>query len=74
MDDEKDTLEAFVACGGNPDGSGSVAREQLTRIIKNDFCLDIDVDEFIDTYLKTHDKRSEVSYHDFKLLLNLSPE
>ncbi len=44
FDDESDTVDAFVACGGKPDKSGNVQRETLTKIIKQDFGLTIDIE------------------------------
>lgn len=41
-------VDAFVACGGNPDMSGVVERSTLVRIIKQDFGLTIDIEELID--------------------------
>ena len=32
-------VEAFVACGGNRDRTGNVTREELTRIVKDEFGL-----------------------------------
>jgi calmodulin len=37
-------VEAFVACGGNRDRTGNIRREALTRIIKDEFGLEIDLD------------------------------
>jgi hypothetical protein len=37
-------VEAFVACGGNRDRTGNVTREELTRIVKDEFGLEIDLD------------------------------
>lgn len=45
--DEVDMIDAFVACGGNPDKSGHVMKETLVRIIKVDFQLQIDIEELI---------------------------
>lgn len=46
--DESDMIDAFVACGGNPDKTGHVKREKLVRIIKHDFGLTIDIEALID--------------------------
>jgi hypothetical protein len=43
--DDSDFIDAFVACGGNGDGSGHVTKDTLVRIIKHDFGLTIDVSE-----------------------------
>lgn len=34
LDDENDMIDAFVACGGQPDKSGHVRRDTLVKIIK----------------------------------------
>ena len=47
LDDEHDMIDAFVACGGQPDKGGHVKRETLIRIIKHDFGLTIDIEELI---------------------------
>ena len=44
--DESDLVDAFVACGGNADKSGSVETEKLVKIIKDDFGLTIDIPNF----------------------------
>jgi Ca2+-binding EF-hand superfamily protein len=49
FDDESDMVDAFVACGGNPDRTGHVQRDNLIKIIKNDFGLTIDIEDLIDT-------------------------
>ena len=47
QDDENDMIDAFVACGGQPDKGGHVKKETLIRIIKHDFGLTIDIEELI---------------------------
>jgi Ca2+-binding EF-hand superfamily protein len=36
---ESDMVDAFIACGGQPDKSGFVERDRLVRIVKEDFGL-----------------------------------
>ena len=38
------SVDAFVACGGEPDKSGHVKKETLIKIIKHDFGLTIDIE------------------------------
>ena len=44
--DETDTIEAFVALGGNRDKSGKISAERLTNTIK-EFELTIDIGRLI---------------------------
>lgn len=44
---EIDMIDAYVACGGQPDKSGHVKRDTLIRIIKHDFGLTIDIEDLI---------------------------
>jgi len=53
FDDESDMVDAFVACGGNPDRTGHVQRDNLIKIIKNDFGLTIDIEDLIDTLVSS---------------------
>ncbi|KAJ0392578.1 hypothetical protein ATCC90586_007872 [Pythium insidiosum] len=67
-DDESDFIDAFVACGGNPDKTGHVERRMLVQLIKKDFGLPIDIDRMIDE-LDT-DGSGEIEYEEFKALLS----
>lgn len=69
-DDDTDMLDAFMACGGNADKSGCVERSTLVRIIKQDFGLEIDIEELIDAI--DADGSGEIEFGEFKELL--SPE
>ena len=68
MNDENDLIDAFTACGGNPDKSGCVKRETLVKIIKKDFGLAIDVEELIDKIDTDHS--GEIEFDEFKVLLS----
>uniref|UniRef100_K3WU82 EF-hand domain-containing protein n=1 Tax=Globisporangium ultimum (strain ATCC 200006 / CBS 805.95 / DAOM BR144) TaxID=431595 RepID=K3WU82_GLOUD len=68
FDDESDFIDAFVACGGNPDKSGHVERRMLVQLIKKDFGLPIDIDRMLDE-LDT-DGSGEIEYDEFKALLS----
>ena len=68
FDDESDLIDAYVACGGNPDKSGCVSADMLIKIIKHDFGLTIDIEELIraiDT-----DGSGEIEFEEFKTLLS----
>jgi len=63
-----DLLDAFVACGGNADKTGSVSRETLVKIIKHDFQLTIDLEELIDSV--DTDGSGEIEYDEFRVMLS----
>ena len=68
FDDESDLIDAYVACGGNPDKSGCVSADMFIKIIKHDFGLTIDIEELIraiDT-----DGSGEIEFEEFKTLLS----
>ena len=47
MDDDNDVFAAFVAMGGEEDGSGNVDPEKLIDILKNKYDLPIDIEGMI---------------------------
>ena len=57
------TVATYVACGGNPDKTGHVNRNTLTRIIQEDFGLDIGFERLIDG-------SGEMGYSEFEMLLS----
>lgn len=61
-------VDAFVACGGQPDKSGHVERATLVKIIKHDFGLQINIEELIDAI--DADGSGEIEYGEFKELLS----
>jgi calmodulin len=67
-DDESDMVDAFVACGGNPDKTGHVQRDTLVKIIKEDFGLSIDLEKLIDEI--DEDGSHEIEFSEFKSLLS----
>ena len=69
FDDESDMIDAFVACGGNPDKSGHVERDTLVKIIKVDFGLTIDIEDLIEAV--DADGSGELEYDEFKELLSV---
>jgi Ca2+-binding EF-hand superfamily protein len=68
IDDESDMIDAFIACGGNPDKGGHVKKETLVKIIKHDFGLTIDIEELINKI--DTDGSGEIEYGEFKTLLS----
>ena len=67
FDDESDLIDAYVACGGEPDKSGHVDAEVLIKIIKHDFGLTIDIEELIKAI--DTDGSGEIEFEEFKELL-----
>jgi Ca2+-binding EF-hand superfamily protein len=68
FDDESDMIDAFVACGGQPDKSGFVGKDTLVRIIKFDFGLTIDIELLINAI--DTDGSGEIDYQEFRVLLS----
>merc|ERR1711964_802429 len=46
-EDDGDTLDAYIALGGNPDGSGHINADHLIKIIKDEFQMTIDIEKLI---------------------------
>ena len=62
------SVAAYVACGGNPDKTGCVNRDVISRIIKIDFGLEIDINKMMDAV--DEDGSGEMEFDEFELLLN----
>ena len=60
-------MDAFVAMGGNPDASGSVSKTRLIEVIKAEFELTIDMEEFLKTIGGDFD---EMPYYQFCVMLD----
>lgn len=45
--EEADTLDAYVAMGGDEDGGGNVDADKLIDVIKNEFAMTIDIEGLI---------------------------
>ena len=66
QDDESDTVDAFIALGGNADKTGEVSTDKLRAICK-DFGLTIDIERLIretDT-----DRSGFIDYEEFKVMM-----
>ena len=68
FDTGNEMVEAFVACGGQRDKTGFVKREDLTKIVRDDFGLEYDMDRLIDTVDK--DGSGEIDFEEFAALLS----
>ena len=60
-------LDAFVALGGDANKDGSVSKEKLIEIIKMEFELTIDMEEFL---RKIGGNSEEINYYQFCVLLD----
>ena len=60
-------LDAFVALGGQTDREGFVSKENLINIIKAEFELTIDMEEFL---RKIGGNEEEINYYQFCVLLD----
>ena len=60
-------IDAFVALGGESDQSGFISKEQLIQIIKLEFELTIDMEEFL---RKIGGNAEEINYYQFCVLLD----
>ena len=65
---EGDTLDAYVAMGGQGDKSGCVDASKLIKIIKQDFEMTIDIEKLIEEV--DDDGSGKIEYGEFDQLLN----
>lgn len=65
--DADEYLDAFVALGGQPDKDGYVSKENLIQIIKAEFELTIDMEDFL---RKIGGNSEEINYYQFCVLLD----
>ncbi|CDW78390.1 ef hand family protein [Stylonychia lemnae] len=70
LTNEEDTLDAFVAMGGQPNGEGYIDAEKLIRIIKNEFEMTIDIEKLINDI--DEDGSGKIEYDEFRNLLSSS--
>ena len=69
---EEDTLDAFVAVGGEPNGEGSVNANLLIKIIRDEFEMTIDIEKLIREV--DEDDSGKIEYDEFKNLLSSAAE
>lgn len=67
---EDDTLDAFVALGGNPDKTGEIDTRRLKDIIKSQFEMTIDIDNLIKDV--DEDDSGKIDYYEFVKLLSFN--
>lgn len=66
LEDELDTLDAFVALGGNPDKTGFIDTQRLVHVVKDEFGMTIKIERLIDELDK--DRDSKINYSEFAAL------
>ena len=62
------SVAAYVACGGNADKTGFVSRDVISKIIKVDFGLEIDINKMMDAV--DEDGSGEMEFEEFQFLLS----
>ena len=67
---DEDTIDAYVAMGGQPDKEGYIDAEKLIKIIKEDFGMTIDIEKLIQDI--DEDGSGKIEYDEFKNLLSSS--
>jgi Ca2+-binding EF-hand superfamily protein len=70
LQNEEDTLEAFVALGGDPSGDGFIEISNLINILKNNFEMTIDIEKLIQDI--DEDGSGKIEYDEFRQLLSSS--
>ena len=70
LTNEEDTLDAFVALGGQPDKGGEIDAKKLIQIIKYDFEMTIDIEKLIEDV--DDDGSGQIEYDEFRNLLSSS--
>lgn len=63
---EEEILDAYVACGGKADKTGHLKKDNLIKIIQQDFGLTINIDDLINTI--DGNSSRYLTYSDFKQL------
>lgn len=66
MEDELDTIDAFVALGGCEDKTGFVEQKKLVQVVKEEFGMTIKIDRLVEELDK--DKDGKLSYEEFAAL------
>ena len=67
---EEDTLDAFVALGGEANKEGSIDASRLIEIIKHEFEMTIDIEKLINDI--DEDGSGQIEYDEFMSLLSSS--
>ncbi|CAM9528141.1 unnamed protein product [Discosporangium mesarthrocarpum] len=68
--DSGDLVDAFVACGGSPDETGSADVRKIVKIVKMDFGLDVDIEGIIESL--DAEGTGQLGFTQFKEMLTAS--
>lgn len=68
--EDDEILDAFVACGGKSDKTGHVKKDNLVKIIRDDFGLTVNVEELVHKFDRSG--TGNLSFSDFYHLLSSS--
>ena len=63
LNNEEDTLDAFVALGGQSNKDGCIKAQRLIQIIKHEFEMTIDIEKLISQI--DHDGSGNIEYNEF---------
>ncbi|CAE7468933.1 unnamed protein product [Symbiodinium sp. KB8] len=66
LEDELDTIDAFVALGGEPDKTGYIDTQRLIQVVKDEFGMTIKIERLIEELDK--DKDQKLDYREFAAL------
>lgn len=66
IEDEEDTINAFIALGGEPDKSGFIDTKKLVKVVREDFSMTIKIERLVEDLDK--DKDGKLNYHEFAAL------
>eukprot|EP00928_Gymnodinium_smaydae_P089274 TRINITY_DN73263_c0_g1_i1.p1 TRINITY_DN73263_c0_g1~~TRINITY_DN73263_c0_g1_i1.p1 ORF type:complete len:149 (-),score=64.18 TRINITY_DN73263_c0_g1_i1:156-602(-) len=66
IEDELDTIDAFVALGGNEDKSGFIDTQRLIHVVKDEFGMTIKIERLIEELDKDRDQK--LNYSEFAAL------
>ena len=65
---EEETLDAFIAMGGEESGEGTIDTETLVKVLKQDFEMTVDIEQMIKNLDK--DMSGKIDYDEFRYLLS----
>ncbi|CEM00543.1 unnamed protein product [Vitrella brassicaformis CCMP3155] len=68
VEDEQDTVDAWVALGGEADKSGLLDVDKLIKIVKDDFAMTIDIAKLVKELDTNQD--GKVDYSEFAVLFS----
>jgi len=66
IEDEEDTIDAFIALGGEPDKTGFIDIKKLVKVVKEEFSMTIKIERLVEELDK--DKDGKLNFHEFAAL------